>query len=1235
MTCRSIRIAQLAVCGLAVIFLASPASPASNPGDKERPASQSAMAVTYGKLPLSFEPNLGQTAKEVQWLARGPEYTLFLSGHDAVLELNTITPGEHRANGSGDLMQSTRTSVLRMNLLGANTADRANGEDPLPGKANYFTGNDPSKWQKDVPTFGKVRLQGVYPGIDLVYYGRQGQLEYDFVVSPGADPSSIRWGFDGATAKLAASGDLVLHTEGVPDDVRLNKPVVYQMKDGVRQLVDGQFVIGKDRQARFRLGSYDRSRELVIDPTLLYLGALGSGQGNWQSKPNGMAVDGEGEIVLTGATADVTFPVTTGAYQTVCNVFSALANQTLGRCPNGGSAFITKISSDGTTLIFSTYLHGASGFEYGDAVAIDSTGNEVVLGATSSYDFPITSGAYEPICQPHWNGTAEVQVCDGYFDGGGTEYTVQGPVMFVAKLDPTGENLLYSTFVGGTSVVYPEALALDSENNIYFTGFVQQAWAESNVYPNNGNQAIAFPTTTNAYQEYGQGQQAESLSVLKYDGSVMLYSTLFGSTDSTTQNPGYNYASALAVGAGGMAYIGGTTTSAALPTTTGVVKPHCVEQTGSNQTLCVTTTAWLAAFDTKDSGAASLKYATYIGGTETNAGTNNVENQVLGLHADSANNLFVTGWTSNIDFPTTAGTYQTTCNHANNANACNSTFLMKLNADGALTWSTYYGGTNGNSQSTGNAIAVDSQGWVYLYGYNNGYGWDLPLVNPLQPQNGNEFDFVATFTADAKQLLFATPIFGGPYAVNAVANNGMALGATGNIFVAGYGNDWGALVTTPGTFATPGAGSGWRGFFAKISRVLPWSATTLSISPATATAGQKVAFTATVAGVMQSTPIPTGTVTIENVTTTTPTTIGTLTLGSTGSGTFDTSSLSVGTYSVTANYPGNSSYEMSTSATQTLTITQGTPVITWPTPAAINYGTALSATQLDATSKVAGTFSYSPAATTVLPAGTHTLSVTFTPTDSTDYTTATASVTLTVQKATPAITWSSPAAITYGTALSATQLDATSTVSGTYVYSPAAGAKPAAGSHKLWVTFTPTDAADYKSTAVMVTLTVNPAVLTVTANNASRGYGAANPAFTDTIAGFVNGDTKSVVTGAASLTTTATASSPLGTYPIVAALGKLSAANYTFKFVNGTLTVTQAVPVVTWATPAPITYGTALSATQLDAKSSVAGTFVYSPPAGAKPSVGTHKLWVTFTPTNTVDYKTSAVTVTLTVNPAP
>jgi hypothetical protein len=260
--------------------------------------------------------------------------------------------------------------------------------------------------------------------------------------------------------------------------------------------------------------------------------------------------------------------------------------------------------------------------------------------------------------------------------------------------------------------------------------------------------------------------------------------------------------------------------------------------------------------------------------------------------------------------------------------------------------------------------------------------------------------------------------------------------------------------------------------------------------------------------------------------------------------------------------------------------------------------------------------------------------VTFTPTDTTDYTTATKTVTLTVTQATPTITWAAPAAITYGTALSATQLDATASVAGTLVYTPAAGTVLAAGAQTLSVTFTPTDTTDYATATKTVTLTVTKAVLTVTANNATRAFGAANPTFTDTVTGFVNGDTQSVVTGAASLTTTATTTSPVGTYPITAALGTLAASNYSFTFVNGTLTVTQATPSITWATPAAITYGTALSATQLDATTSVAGTFVYTPAAGTVLKAGSQTLSVTFTPTDTTDYTTATKTVTLTVNKA-
>jgi hypothetical protein len=309
------------------------------------------------------------------------------------------------------------------------------------------------------------------------------------------------------------------------------------------------------------------------------------------------------------------------------------------------------------------------------------------------------------------------------------------------------------------------------------------------------------------------------------------------------------------------------------------------------------------------------------------------------------------------------------------------------------------------------------------------------------------------------------------------------------------------------------------------------------------------------------------------------------------------------------------------------------PTITWATPTPIGYGTVLSATQLDASTTVAGTFTYSPPSGTLLNAGSQTLSVTFTPTDRIDYSTATATVTLTVAPAIPTITWAPTAAITYGTALSGTQLDATASVAGTFVYSPAAGTLLGAGTQTLSVTFTPTNT-NYAIATDIVSLTVNKAPLTVTANNATRVYGAANPTFSDAFTGFMNGDTQSVVSGAASLTTTATTTSAVGTYPITAALGTLSAANYTFAtFVNGTLAITQTTPTITWAPPAAITYGTALGGTQLDATASVAGTFVYSPPAGTVPAVGTQTLNVTLTPTDTTDYTAATGAVSLTVNP--
>jgi len=901
--------------------------------------------IHYGQLPLSFEPNRGQTSSNVQWLARGPEYTLFLTGNDAVLEMNKITSAKPDSVDPKDLKPSISSSVVRMSLIGARTPEQTTGEDLQSGKANYFTGNDPAKWRHDVPMYGKVHMQGVYPGVDLKYYGHRGELEYDFVVAPGADASAIRLRFDGAKAALAANGDLVLPVEGGPE-VRFNKPVVYQTVDGVRQQVQGSFAIADNKageQVSFQLGAYDHRRELVIDPTLLFVGVFGTG--NNETQAIGMAVDASGEIILTGETSDVNLPVTTSAYQTTCNQDSTIAAANnyvrCGGFSEGylGSAFITKISADGTSLVYSTYLHGFSGSELGQAVATDAAGDAIVLGQTGSSDFPITTDAIQSLCMPYYQEKGVVggdpsdfypiaQHCDGNFAGGGTEWVSGGPTLFVAKLDPTGSTLLYSTFFGGTQPTYPVGLALDSAGNIYFTSFLQYQAGQiaSNYYPQNGN--VPFPVTSSAFQTQNAAQQITTLSVLSADGQTLLYSTLFGATN--TPNPSWIQPLALALGPSGIAYVGGYTYSDSVPTTAGAVRPACVDSSvyngGNEDGFCEGYTAWLAAFDTTQSGTASLKYATYIGGPEIPGG-NSAQNQVLGLAADSENNVYVTGLTTSSSYPTTKGAYQTACQQVlgsvGQTYCGQSAFLTKINPTGTeYVWSTLF---EGNQQSIdyGQNIGFDTSGKVYLYGYDNNYTFDLPWVNPLEGRPGSSsgasYPFLATFSPDGSTLLFSTPL--GNMSPNA-ANDfpvGMVLDSANNIYFAGYGADNGSMAATTGTYSTAALGGSNRTYFGKVSPVLEPTAATLTISPSTAVTGQTVTFTATVAGTTQSTPTPTGTVTLTNTSTNPATTLGTITLAS-GTGQFTTSSLAVGSYSVTGSYSGDSTYEVSTSTAKTLTI---------------------------------------------------------------------------------------------------------------------------------------------------------------------------------------------------------------------------------------------------------------------------------------------------------------------------
>ena len=384
--------------------------------------------------------------------------------------------------------------------------------------------------------------------------------------------------------------------------------------------------------------------------------------------------------------------------------------------------------------------------------------------------------------------------------------------------------------------------------------------------------------------------------------------------------------------------------------------------------------------------------------------------------------------------------------------------------------------------------------------------------------------------------------------------------------------------------------------YAQATPTITW-ATPAAITYGTALTGTQLNATASVAGTFVYNPASGG-----------PPAAGTPTLGVTFTPT-DTTNYTLATGSVS------------------LTVNKATPAISWATPAAITYGTALSGAQLNATASVAGTFVYNPASGSTPAAGTQTLNVTFTPTDATNYTLATGSVSLTVNKATPTITWSTPSAITYGTALSGTQLNATASVEGTFVYSPATGSTPAAGTQTLGVTFTPESGANYTTATDSVSLTVGKATPTVTWSTPSAiAYGTA-------LSGTQLNATASVA-GTFVYSPTTGSTPAAGTQTLGVTFTPENGASYTTATGSVSLTVGKATPTITWAAPSAITYGTALTGTQLNATANVAGTLVYNPTAGSAPAAGTPTLGVTFTPTDAANYTTATGSVSLTVNKA-
>lgn len=685
----------------------------------------------YGNLPLSFEANMGQSDSEVSYLARGDGYSLFLTGDGAMLSLQ-------QEDGSVP-------AVLSMEMVGANADALITGEQLLPGVANYFIGDDPSQWRTEIPTYAQVQYDEIYTGIDLLYYGNQGQLEYDFEVAPGADPGTIQLRFTGADhIALNQQGDLLLQIRD--EQLTVQKPVLYQSINGERQEISGSFVVHENGTVKFDVGGYDQNQPLIIDPVLVYSTYLGGNQGDWG---NGVQVDASGQAYITGRTASSTFP---------------LVNSIQNQADFDGQAFVTKLNAAGTAVLYSTYI-GGSGPDEGLELALDAAGNMYVGGLTSGPDFPTTSGAFQ-------------RTFGGGIDG------------FITKLNPTGSALVYSTYVGGSGLDQVNGIAVNTAGQLYavgqttssnypitpeaafqtanaggFDAFVTSLNADGSVYYSTylggvdtdlGN-AIAvdgtgqayltgvtvgrgriFPTTPGAFQETGPQfgiWQEENAFVTKLNptGTRLEYSTILAGTSLDVGN-------GIAVDSSGHAYVAGATDSFNFPLTSGAFQTSGPTDPGTGGTT-------RKGFVTKVNPAGSgLVYSTYLGGSGSN--------ELSAIRTDTEGNMYVTGFTRSADYPITSDALQAGHGSGGQGGDRGSqqdaivTVLNPLNPpNSALVYSSYLGGNAGDA---GHAIALDSPGNIYVTGFTGSPNFPTSANFPsYPPENRPSFQASAPGNGDA------------------------------------------------------------------------------------------------------------------------------------------------------------------------------------------------------------------------------------------------------------------------------------------------------------------------------------------------------------------------------------------------------------------------------------------------------------------------------------------------------
>jgi len=675
MTSRPTSILLLVVCTICAAQAASPRTPA---------------VPKYGQLPPSFEENRGQTDSHVRFLSRGAGYTLFLTSREAVLSMKR---GSQRAS-------------VAMSFTGSNAAPNIRGVRMLPGKSNYFIGNDPSRWRTNIPAYNEVLYRGIYRNVDLRYHANQRQMEFDFEIAPHADPNTIELQIAGAGAvRVDADGSLTLDVNG--GNLRFDRPHLYQPVKGAgnlpsRESIGDAAYLVTGTKIKFKLPAYDSNRELIIDPVLSYSTFLG---GSADSFGNAIAVDSAGNAYVAGGTTSADFPTTAGSDQPTYGGDNGSGYQGVV-----GDAFVTKLNPSGSQVIYSTYIGGSGGDDaYG--IALDAGGNAYLTGGTNSLDFPETAGAWQPVCcgltdvfVTKLNATGSALVYSTHVgvggegtrgfgiavDSAGAAYvtgnagpgfpTTAGALKtecncftdgYVFKLNPRGSNAQYSTFVGGSSVDFGEAIAVDNRGRAYVTGYSASA---------------DFPTTAGAFQLANKGGVDAFVSVLNRTGSALNYSTLLGGAGN---EEGYK----IAVNAG-KAYITGYTGSVDFPVSAGAFQ---TTYAGGNSD------AFVAKVDPTKSGAASLIYATFLGGTG-DENLSNFQRDILAV--DNSGNVYVTGATTSVDFPT-LNAIQSTSGGGWDA------YVSSLNATGTqLRFSTYLGGSG---DEFGRGIAFRN-GSVYVTG---------------------------------------------------------------------------------------------------------------------------------------------------------------------------------------------------------------------------------------------------------------------------------------------------------------------------------------------------------------------------------------------------------------------------------------------------------------------------------------------------------------------------------------